>query len=65
MLSEVAWVLEAMGRQGDVKHVLEKILSYETLRILGFDEVLPQVEAQGRHPRRHLSKQRHKDDPLR
>lgn len=38
VLCEVAWVLEAMGRQGDVKHVLEKILSYETLRILGFDE---------------------------
>ena len=30
--------MEAMGRQGDVKRVLEKILSYGTLRVFGFDE---------------------------
>lgn len=38
VLCEVAWVLEAMGRQGDVRPVLEKILSYRNLTILGFGE---------------------------
>ncbi len=38
VLCEVAWVLEVMGKQGLVKTVLEKILSYGKLRILGFGE---------------------------
>ena len=38
VLCEVAWVLEAMGRQADIKPTLEKILSYNTLEIIGFDE---------------------------
>jgi len=37
VLCEVAWVLEAMGRQGDIKSTLQKILSYKTLRVVGFD----------------------------
>jgi len=37
VLCEVSWVLEAMGRQGDVKPTLEKILSYKNLKIVGFD----------------------------
>ncbi|MBE3116790.1 type II toxin-antitoxin system VapC family toxin, partial [Candidatus Bathyarchaeota archaeon] len=28
VLCEVAWVLEAMGRQGDIKATLEKIMSF-------------------------------------
>jgi len=36
VLCEVAWVLEAMGRQGDVKSTLEKILSYKTLEVVEF-----------------------------
>lgn len=36
-LCEVAWVFEAMDRQGDIKPTLEKILSYSTLRIEPFD----------------------------
>lgn len=38
VLCEVAWVLEAMGRQGDIKPTLEKILSYRDLEVAGFDE---------------------------
>ena len=38
VLCEVAWVLEAMGRQSEVKPALEKILSYGTLEVVGFDE---------------------------
>ena len=38
VLCEVAWVLEAMGRQGEVKPTLEKILSYTALEVAGFDE---------------------------
>lgn len=38
VLCEVAWVLEAMGRQGSIKASLEKILSYQSLDVLGFDE---------------------------
>ena len=38
VLCEVAWVLEAMGRQGDIKPTLEKILSYQTLKVLDFNE---------------------------
>jgi len=37
VLCEVAWVLEAMGRQGDIKETLEKILSYPSLEVAGFD----------------------------
>jgi predicted nucleic acid-binding protein len=33
VLLEVAWTLEAMGRQGDIKSTLDKILSYKTLAI--------------------------------
>jgi len=38
VLCEVAWVLEAMGRQGDISPSLEKIMSYKTLKIVSFDE---------------------------
>ncbi len=34
VLCEVAWVLEAMGRQGDVKSTLEKVLSYRSLEVV-------------------------------
>ena len=36
VLCEVAWVLEAMGRQGDIKPTLEKIMSYPTLEIVDY-----------------------------
>jgi len=38
VLCEVAWVLEAMGKQGDIKPTLEKILSYQSLQVIGFDQ---------------------------
>lgn len=38
VLCEVAWVLEAMGKQGDIKPTLEKILSYKSLEVVGFDQ---------------------------
>jgi predicted nucleic acid-binding protein len=38
VLCEVAWVLEAMGRQGDIKPTLEKIMSFKTLRFVDFTE---------------------------
>jgi len=38
VLCEVAWVLEAMGRQGEIKSTLEKILSYDALKIVSFNE---------------------------
>ena len=38
VLCEVAWVLEAMGKQGNVKPTLEKILSYENIEVVGFDQ---------------------------
>jgi len=38
VLCEVSWVLEAMGRQGEIKPTLEKILSYGALEVAGFDE---------------------------
>jgi predicted nucleic acid-binding protein len=34
VLCEVAWVLEAMGRQGDIKPTLEEIMSYRTLEVV-------------------------------
>jgi len=37
VLCEVSWVLEAMGRQGDIKSALEKILSFKSLEVVGFD----------------------------
>jgi predicted nucleic acid-binding protein len=37
VLCEVAWVLEAMGRQGDIKETLEKILSYPSMEIAAFE----------------------------
>jgi predicted nucleic acid-binding protein len=36
VLCEVAWVLEAMGRQGDINPTMEKILSYKSLRVVDF-----------------------------
>lgn len=33
---ELAWVLEAMGRQGDVKPSLEKMMSYKSLKVVEF-----------------------------
>ena len=38
VLCEVAWVLEAMGRQGDIKPTLEKIMSFRTLEVIDFNE---------------------------
>lgn len=38
VLCEIAWVLEAMGRQGGIKPTLEKILSYKTLEVVDFNE---------------------------
>ncbi|MFQ5711395.1 MAG: type II toxin-antitoxin system VapC family toxin [Candidatus Geothermarchaeales archaeon] len=37
VLCEVSWVLEAVGRQGDIKPTLEKILSFRALQVLDFD----------------------------
>lgn len=37
VLCEVSWVLEAMGRQGDIKSTLEKILSFRSLGVVDFD----------------------------
>lgn len=37
VLCEVAWVIEAMGKQSYVKPTLEKILSYDGLSVLPFD----------------------------
>ena len=37
VLCEIAWVLEAMGKQGSIKPTLEKILSYETLEVVDFN----------------------------
>lgn len=36
VLCEVAWVLEAMGRQSDIKSTLEKIFSYQSLKVIEF-----------------------------
>jgi predicted nucleic acid-binding protein len=38
VLCEVAWVLEAMGKQSEIKPALEKILSYKTLEVVEFNE---------------------------
>jgi predicted nucleic acid-binding protein len=38
VLCEVAWVLEAMGRQGDIKATLEKISSYNSLEVVEVSE---------------------------
>jgi predicted nucleic acid-binding protein len=37
VLCEVAWVLEAMGRQGSIKATLEKLMSYKNLKIISFN----------------------------
>lgn len=37
VLCEVAWVLEAMGRQGEINPTLEKVLSYRSLKVVDFD----------------------------
>lgn len=37
VMCEVAWVLEAMGKQSHVKPVLEKILSYDDLSVISFE----------------------------
>jgi predicted nucleic acid-binding protein len=37
VLCEVAWVLEARGRQGDIKAAFEKILSYASIRVSPVD----------------------------
>ena len=38
VLCEVAWVLEAMGRQGDIKSTLEKIMSYRNLEVVDYGQ---------------------------
>ena len=38
VLCEVAWVLEAMGKQGNIKPALENIMSYQTLDVIDFSE---------------------------
>ena len=38
VLCEVAWVLEAMGRQNNIKPTLEKILSYPTLEVINISQ---------------------------
>jgi len=42
VLCEIAWVLEAMGKQGEIESTLEKILSYTTLNTIeiGIDDIL-------------------------
>ena len=37
VLCEVPWVLEAMGRQGSIKLTLEKLMSYNTLKIVSYN----------------------------
>jgi predicted nucleic acid-binding protein len=37
VLCEVAWVLEAMGRQGEIKSALEKIMSFKSLEVVDLD----------------------------
>ena len=34
VLCEIAWVLEAMGKQGSIESTLEKILSYNSLKTI-------------------------------
>ena len=38
VLCEVAWILEAMGKQGEIKPMLEKILSHSSLEVASFTE---------------------------
>ena len=38
VLCEVAWVLEAMGRQSNIKPTLEKIMSYPTLEVINISQ---------------------------
>lgn len=37
VLCEVAWVLEAMGRQDSIKPTLEKLMSFKPLKVVGFN----------------------------
>jgi predicted nucleic acid-binding protein len=37
VLCEIAWVLEAMSKQGSIKSTLEKILSYTNLEVVDFN----------------------------
>lgn len=37
VLLEIAWVLEAMGKQGQIESTLEKILSYKALKTIEID----------------------------
>ncbi len=37
VLCEIAWVLEVMGRQGDIKLALDKITSYKALTVVGIE----------------------------
>jgi len=37
VMCEVAWVLEAMGKQGDIKPALEKMMAYKTLEVMSFN----------------------------
>jgi len=36
VMCEVVWVLEAMGKQGDIKPSLEKTISYKALKVIDF-----------------------------
>jgi predicted nucleic acid-binding protein len=36
VMCEVVWVLEAMGKQGDIKPSLEKMISYKALKVIDF-----------------------------
>jgi len=37
VLCEISWVLEAMGKQSEIKPTLEKVLSYRNLEVMHFD----------------------------
>jgi predicted nucleic acid-binding protein len=38
VLCEVAWVMEAMGKQGKIRDLLGNILSFKNIEVLGFTE---------------------------
>lgn len=37
VLCEISWVLEAMGKQSEIKPTLEKVLSYRSLEVMEFN----------------------------
>jgi predicted nucleic acid-binding protein len=37
VISEICWVLEAMGKQVSIKQTLETILSYNNLKVVNYD----------------------------